>query len=162
MIMHRARSRSRSLRVCFYLPPLLAVLASPALVAGGCNLLVEEQLSDKPETMDETGRLDGQGGDQGSRRENSSSASGGGGSGGNAMSASSSAGTSSSVASSSSSSGGESSSGSGGLTCPPHRADCDGNADNGCEVHLKNDSDNCGECGHACQSGDHCSNGECG
>ena len=37
-----------------------------------------------------------------------------------------------------------------GYTCNPGFADCDGNADNGCEVTLGTDRANCGRCGNTC------------
>jgi hypothetical protein len=37
-----------------------------------------------------------------------------------------------------------------GYTCLAGWADCDGDAANGCEVHLVGDVANCGACGHAC------------
>ncbi len=37
------------------------------------------------------------------------------------------------------------------LAClTPGRLDCDGNADNGCEVDVDSDPDNCGDCGKVC------------
>ncbi len=37
------------------------------------------------------------------------------------------------------------------LACPePGHLDCDGNADNGCEVDVETDPDNCGDCGKVC------------
>jgi hypothetical protein len=36
------------------------------------------------------------------------------------------------------------------LNCDPGYADCDGNPNNGCEVHTDVDKDNCGTCGHGC------------
>jgi len=45
--------------------------------------------------------------------------------------------------------------------CEPGYADCDGNAENGCEARL--DSPNhCGACGNACEGGAPCKNGQCG
>lgn len=40
-------------------------------------------------------------------------------------------------------------------------ADCDGRADNGCEVHLESDPASCGACGRACPAPQVCSNGAC-
>lgn len=45
--------------------------------------------------------------------------------------------------------------------CEETWADCDGFADNGCEVDTRFDNRNCGGCGHACSPGQVCSGGEC-
>ncbi len=37
-----------------------------------------------------------------------------------------------------------------GIICNPGYGNCDGNADNGCEVDLNNDSANCSACGQSC------------
>jgi hypothetical protein len=47
-----------------------------------------------------------------------------------------------------------------GYTCDSGYADCDGSAANACEVHLTNDTQNCGACGHSCGEGA-CSAGVC-
>ena len=63
----------------------------------------------------------------------------------------------------------------GGMPQPPHRlcnqckviacekgwSDCDGVADNGCEIDLNNDDDHCGSCEMSCGIFN-CSNGNCG
>ncbi len=36
--------------------------------------------------------------------------------------------------------------------CPDGRADCDGDASNGCEVNTETDADNCGRCGGGCDA----------
>lgn len=38
--------------------------------------------------------------------------------------------------------------------CPADRADCDGDAANGCEANLMRDPQHCGDCSTACQSAD--------
>lgn len=45
------------------------------------------------------------------------------------------------------------------LVCEPDFGDCNGLADDGCEVWLKTDKKNCGACGNVC---DVCTNGTCG
>ena len=40
-------------------------------------------------------------------------------------------------------------------------ANCNGNPNDGCEVHLTNDNQNCGTCGHVCGTGLACVNGIC-
>lgn len=50
------------------------------------------------------------------------------------------------------------------VVCVEGRADCDLNTENGCEVNLKTDPDNCGKCGHECalaHAVPDCSGGEC-
>jgi len=47
------------------------------------------------------------------------------------------------------------------IACASGYADCDGVNSNGCEANLSTDPDNCGACGHDCQSGI-CSSGLCG
>jgi hypothetical protein len=37
--------------------------------------------------------------------------------------------------------------------CDTGFKDCDGKAENGCEVNIASDDDNCGDCGHACPQG---------
>jgi hypothetical protein len=47
------------------------------------------------------------------------------------------------------------------ITCEPRispEADCDGNADNGCETYLLFDAQHCGQCGNACAA---CEAGVC-
>jgi hypothetical protein len=44
--------------------------------------------------------------------------------------------------------------------CTNSMASCDGTLDNGCEVNLDNDRDNCGRCFHSCGGGD-CRSGLC-
>ncbi|MEP7122104.1 MAG: hypothetical protein ABJE95_14390 [Byssovorax sp.] len=46
------------------------------------------------------------------------------------------------------------------LDCPQGRADCDGLAENGCEIDLAGDATSCGVCGHGCQGGP-CQSGLC-
>ena len=46
-------------------------------------------------------------------------------------------------------------------SCQRGFADCDGKADNGCEVDLMRDNDNCGACGNACPSLEICVAGIC-
>lgn len=48
--------------------------------------------------------------------------------------------------------------------CDPHRGDCNGIADDGCEVTLKNDPTHCGTCQNACSIANGtpgCTNGNC-
>ncbi|WP_146647818.1 hypothetical protein [Labilithrix luteola] len=47
--------------------------------------------------------------------------------------------------------------------CPPGRADCDGQIENGCEVNLMLDPRNCGGCGVECdlEKGQPCAEGRC-
>jgi hypothetical protein len=40
-------------------------------------------------------------------------------------------------------------------------ADCDGNANDGCEININSDANNCGKCGSVCQNGTLCVNGSC-
>lgn len=40
-------------------------------------------------------------------------------------------------------------------------ADCDALVTNGCEINVVNDSNNCGACENACNSGKKCVNGVC-
>ncbi len=46
-------------------------------------------------------------------------------------------------------------------TCMGNFGDCDGDLTNGCELDLSSDDENCGACGNACQSGEHCVKGHC-
>ncbi|MBS2025390.1 MAG: hypothetical protein JST92_23565 [Deltaproteobacteria bacterium] len=46
------------------------------------------------------------------------------------------------------------------LTCTAPMADCDGNADNGCETNLTTSHDHCGRCARSCLDGT-CTNGVC-
>ncbi len=45
--------------------------------------------------------------------------------------------------------------------CTTDYADCDGLADNGCEVNTRIDNRHCGACGNACSPGQVCSGGKC-
>lgn len=45
--------------------------------------------------------------------------------------------------------------------CESGRADCNGNATDGCETIIDDDPANCGGCGHSCGSGLVCANGSC-
>ncbi len=47
------------------------------------------------------------------------------------------------------------------LTCLAGRADCDGDATNGCESALGTSNAHCGTCGHACLAGAPCTAGAC-
>lgn len=40
--------------------------------------------------------------------------------------------------------------------------DCNAFLDDGCEVNIQSDPENCGVCGHACAAGQHCIDGFCG
>jgi hypothetical protein len=46
------------------------------------------------------------------------------------------------------------------LACEPGLNNCDDKTENGCEVTLANDVENCGRCGHSCLGGE-CRNGKC-
>lgn len=48
------------------------------------------------------------------------------------------------------------------LRCITGYKDCDGRADNGCEVVLSTDRNNCGDCNTRCSTGQSCSSGTCG
>lgn len=48
-----------------------------------------------------------------------------------------------------------------GTLCPGGRADCDGNASNGCETDLTSDLRHCGLCGRACLGSMMCNAGAC-
>ncbi len=43
-----------------------------------------------------------------------------------------------------------------------HYADCNGSLEDGCEVAVTNDPNNCGVCGNKCSPGVHCIEGKCG
>ena len=45
--------------------------------------------------------------------------------------------------------------------CSSGTANCDGSANNGCEVSLNSDANNCGSCGNSCGSNESCSSGSC-
>lgn len=45
--------------------------------------------------------------------------------------------------------------------CAKHFEDCDGKIENGCEIDLYNDADNCGRCGHMCPADMSCRLGFC-
>jgi hypothetical protein len=47
------------------------------------------------------------------------------------------------------------------LTCKAHMADCNGDAQDGCETALLDDANNCGSCSNSCKGGA-CTNGVCG
>ena len=47
------------------------------------------------------------------------------------------------------------------FACEAGRADCDGDASNGCERDVTRDGDHCGACGRACADGRTCAGGEC-
>jgi hypothetical protein len=47
------------------------------------------------------------------------------------------------------------------FVCNSGYQNCDGNATNGCEIHLTNDNQNCGNCGHVCSGGQSCVNSAC-
>lgn len=47
------------------------------------------------------------------------------------------------------------------LECTGSFADCDGDAENGCEVPILSDPENCGGCGIACREDQLCGGGEC-
>ena len=49
----------------------------------------------------------------------------------------------------------------GDFVCKENFKDCNQKAADGCEINLKSDNKNCGSCGHACPSGQICSDGEC-
>ncbi len=46
--------------------------------------------------------------------------------------------------------------------CEGQRRDCNGRPDDGCEVEVLFDRDNCGACGNACAEGVRCIDGSCG
>ena len=47
------------------------------------------------------------------------------------------------------------------FSCSKGHGDCDGKVENGCEIDLMNDNDNCGSCGNACSSLETCALGSC-
>jgi len=47
------------------------------------------------------------------------------------------------------------------LSCSKGHGDCDGKIENGCEVDLMKDNDNCGSCGNACSMLETCALGSC-
>lgn len=47
------------------------------------------------------------------------------------------------------------------LSCGKGYGDCDGKIENGCEIDLMNDNDNCGRCGNACSMLETCALGSC-
>src|SRR5689334_24988658 len=104
---------------------LLAALVPASL--GGCSALIDGQLSEKSDETAGDGGLEG-----------------GDGQGGESSSSSSSSGNQNGTNPSSSSSGGA-------LMCASGFLDCDGDAHNGCEIHVADDPQNCGACKHVCE-----------
>lgn len=47
------------------------------------------------------------------------------------------------------------------ISCAGGKGDCDGNPDNGCEVDLNSDKNNCGSCGNVCAGRKVCVQGRC-
>lgn len=47
------------------------------------------------------------------------------------------------------------------ITCSVALANCDGNSDNGCEINILKDTNNCGKCNKVCDVNQTCQNGEC-
>jgi len=47
------------------------------------------------------------------------------------------------------------------LICDTGYADCNGLYDDGCEVYLQSDPNNCGSCGNVCAAGESCTAGTC-
>ena len=125
-------SRHPSFRACA--ASLSLALALAAASGGGCSLLVEGELVDKP-----TDGGGGQGGDASTAAQTSTSA----------------------PSSAAPSSAAQSSSSTGGLTYKADTADCDGFAWDGCEAKLKTDPTNCGACKNFCSIGTHCEAGTC-
>jgi hypothetical protein len=139
------RSRARQVRLT------LLALGAALLGAGGCTLLVGSELSDKP--AEATGGGAGGAGGQGSSSVGSAQASTAQGS--SAQASSGPGGPTGGPGSSSASVG------SGGMMCSADLADCDKKLENGCEVNIKTDKDNCGACKHKCMNGDHCNEMKC-
>ena len=48
-----------------------------------------------------------------------------------------------------------------GAECPPGYMDCNGDSGDGCEVNIKTDKENCGQCGNQCAAGKVCYLGDC-
>ena len=46
------------------------------------------------------------------------------------------------------------------LSCKKGYADCDGKIENGCEIDIMNDQENCGACGNICTL-ENCAAGSC-
>lgn len=46
-------------------------------------------------------------------------------------------------------------------SCVDGFSNCDNDAENGCETNLNEDTQHCGDCGHACNAGEHCCDGQC-
>lgn len=45
--------------------------------------------------------------------------------------------------------------------CAEDYCDADDNLNNGCEVSVMSDADNCGSCGHVCEANERCKKGQC-
>jgi hypothetical protein len=99
--------------------------------------------------------LEGKAGSAGAGGMGGGAGAGGSGGIGGSAGASGSGGTSGSGGSSGASGSGAAAGGGGtaGVTCTPPLADCDQNAQNGCEVDLGSDGQNCGSCGVSCLGG---------
>lgn len=46
-------------------------------------------------------------------------------------------------------------------SCQEDFADCDSDGNNGCEAHMKESFQHCGQCNHPCDQGQSCVNGDC-